>query len=194
MSIIHDALKKVQQTSNAGISTSTPPAQEPAQLSKKNSAPDRTSILLFVATTCAIVAIIFAALPQFAPKKPIIIPALVTDANTPSHREAKQPPDINAKNTPSTAGTSSLTVTNDVNAPATPTAPSPTQKIADPNDPLSSIKIEGVLDMGGKKAVLINGNVYEEGQTIHDRIISEITFDTLTILDEGRKRTFPIKP
>lgn len=89
-------------------------------------------------------------------------------------------------------------------AVAVPTVPAQSQHVpvkepqahkpVDPNDPLGSVQIEGVLERGGKKTVLINGNIYEEGQTIYGRIIMQISFDELTLIENGRKRVLRIKP
>ena len=190
MSIIHDALKKVQQTNNAGLPTPPTPSQETAPSPETAKAQDKTSLPLLVAVICAVVAMIFAALPQFTPKKTTAPSTPVAAAPVSPAVPTKQP-------VPEPAAPSTNTISKAVaNAVAAPTQPpsAPVQKIVDPNDPLSSIQIEGVMDMGGKKAVLINGNVYEEGQTIHGRIISSITFDSLTVMENGQKRIFPIKP
>jgi hypothetical protein len=194
MSIIHDALKKVQQTNPGGAPTASLNSQEPAQAPEPTKTQDKTSIPLLVAALCAVIAMVFAALPQFTPKKnatpsaaAVITPVSIT---TPS-----QPVSEPTLSAPIATGPSANTVSQAVaHAVAAPPAPTPTQRVIDPNDPLSNIQIEGIMDMGGKKVVLINGNVYEEGQTIHGKIISEISFDSLSVIDEGRKRTFKIKP
>ena len=51
------------------------------------------------------------------------------------------------------------------------------------------------MDMGsGKKVALISGNIYEEGQTILGRIIAEISVDSITVMDNGKKRILPVNP
>ena len=198
MSIIHDALKKVQQTNNAGPSTPPPYSQEPSQEPAQQPRPqDKISIPLLVAAICAVIAMLFAALPVVTPKKISTAPAQTTQApvapvTVQPVQEApaavvkpQEPP-------PPSSDTMSKAIANAMAVPTTPALP--VQKIIDPNDPLSGVQIEGVMDMGGKKAALINGNVYEEGQTIYGRIITEITFDTLTVIENGQKRTLPIKP
>ena len=47
--------------------------------------------------------------------------------------------------------------------------------------------------MGGKVVALINGNIYEEGQTVNGRLIAEITFDSVTIMENGNKRIMSTK-
>jgi hypothetical protein len=196
MSIIHDALKKVQEKNNAG--PVQPPAayQEPVQPTEQTKPQDKISIPLLVAVICAIVAMIFAALPQLTPRKisAPLHPGVTTQSPTVTEQKTLElKPVANEPEGPS-SDTVSQAVANEVSSPVTPAIKPSTQKIVDPNDPLSGIQIEGVMDMNGKKAALINGNVYEEGQTIYGKIISEITFDSLTIIDNGRRRIFPIKP
>ena len=195
MSIIHDALKKVQAASpeKSPEKTTPPPASAQGPSPK---APEKTSVPLWVAAACALIAMIFAVLPQITPKQPAATPAPATAPAEPVKPEAAAP----QTTTPSTnalakavSGAVAVPVVPKAEPPVPPQEQQPQQTI-DPMDPLSNIHIEGVIDMGGKKAVLINGNVYEEGQTIRGKIISEVTFETLTIMDDGRKRTFPIKP
>lgn len=196
MSIIHDALKKVQQTNNAGTPAPLAPYQEPVQPPEQPKPQDKISIPLLVAVICAIVAMVFAALPQLTPRKIAAPAAPAAVAQAPAALEKKQPDQkpAAAEPKPPSSDTVSKAVANAVASPVIPALKPPAQKIIDPNDPLSSVQIEGVIDMDGKKAVLISGNVYEEGQTIYNRIITEITFDTLTVIENGQKRTLPIKP
>jgi type II secretory pathway component PulC len=63
----------------------------------------------------------------------------------------------------------------------------------EPEDPLSLIRVQGIVQKEGKLAVLINDNVYEEGQTVFGRIIARVSPDTVTFMDNGRLRTFPVK-
>jgi hypothetical protein len=196
MSIIHDALKKVQQTNNAGTPTPTAPYQDPFQPPQQEKPQDKISIPLLVAVICAIVAMVFAALPQLAPRRISALPAPAATTQAPAAPEQKTPepkPVAAAPKTSSSAAVSKA-VANAVASPVMPAIKPSTQKIVDPNDPLSSIRIEGVMDLNGKKTALINGNVYEEGQTIYGKIISEITFDSLTVIDNGHKRIFSSKP
>jgi hypothetical protein len=175
MSIIHDALKKVQQTNNPGSVPPPAPLQEPGQRPDPKNVSNKTNIILLITTICAIVVMIFAALPQFTPKKTVPTPTPATQI-TQEKQTAAAPAAITAP------------------VSATPAPEMPAKKTNDPKDPLSSMQIEGVMDMEGKKVVLINGNIYEEGQTIHGKIISKIAIDSLTVMEDGKERTFPIKP
>ncbi len=46
----------------------------------------------------------------------------------------------------------------------------------------------------GKKVVLINGDIYEEGQSIEGKTISQITLKEVTIIDNGIKQILPVTP
>ncbi len=197
MSIIHDALKKVQKTNPAWPTQATGSVQAPLHQSRTGKETDKINIPLLVAAICAVVAMLFAALPHFAPKKDLSpAKAVARELNKPWTAPEPSPSTIKPP--------SNILIKAVTGAVAIPSVPAPVrdqsspepkvQKPADPNDPLSSIQIEGVMDMGGKKVVLINGNVYEEGQTIYGRIIMQITFDTFSVIENGKKRTFPIKP
>jgi hypothetical protein len=194
MSIIHDALKKVQQTNPGAAPLPPTPSQDPAQPSDPTKNQDRTNIPLLVAALCAIIAMIFAALPQVMPKKTAVptSPAAAIQVAITSEKKQLAPKTAAAQPPSPSAGTMSKAIANAMTSPVMP-AMKP-QKIVDPNDPLSSIQIEGVMDMDGKRVVLISGNIYEEGQTIYGRIIEKITFDDLTVIENGQKRIFPIKP
>ncbi len=195
MSIIHDALKKVQQTKPATPSTkSLPPV--PAQPPAKQD--DKVNIPLFVAALCAIVAMIFAALPYIAlkmnppPEQPA--PAATPIATPTPQKPPPPPPPLPTSKIMTNAILRAITIpilsTPAVTIPKT----RPLDKTTNSDDSFKDIQVEGVLDMGGKKAVLINGNIYEEGQTIYGKAISEITFNSLTIVDNGKKRTISVTP
>lgn len=192
MSIIHDALKKVQQNSNPAVPPPPASYQEPVPPPEPsgNKDHDKINIPLLVAAVCAVIAMLFAALPQFMPKKPL--PPLTHTAARPQPPAVETAPSVPPEPAAPSTNTMSKALASAVVTPSVP-VPKPTApKVIDPNDPISSLQIEGIMDMGGKKVALINGNVYEEGQTIYGRIISEITFDSLTILENGRKRILPI--
>lgn len=48
------------------------------------------------------------------------------------------------------------------------------------------LRLEGILETGGKKIALINGNIYEEGQTAENCTITTIHTQKVTISD-GKK-------
>ena len=196
MSIIHDALKKVQQMNNAGRSIPETPFQGPVPVPDQTGTRDKMNIPLLVAALCAVVAMAFAALPQLTAKKNAApaAPAVATQIPAAPKKEQPTPKPVTPAPQNPSANTMSKAVANAMASPVMPALKPPAQKIVDPNDPLSNIQVEGVMDMDGRKVALINGNIYEEGQTIYGHIISEITFDSLTIIENGRKRIFATKP
>ena len=191
MSIIHDALKKVQQMNNTGASLPQAPFPQPEPAPGPEPRGEKMNIPLLVAAVCAVVAMVFAALPQLTARK-AQAPAPAA-APAPRQEQPAPRPVAEAPRAPSERSMSEG-VASAVTPPALSAMKPPVQRIIDPNDPLSSIQVEGVMDMEGRKVVLINGNIYEEGQTIYGHIISEITFESLTIIENGRKRIFPSKP
>ena len=199
MSIIHDALKKVQQSNPGGAPKPAAPLPPQPRTPDPANMPERTNIPLLVAVLCAAIAMLFAALPHFTSKGPAASVKNEKPAALPQPAQ-NVPPPVPGPVPPSTHAMAQALA----GAVAVPTVPAGAQTVpvkeptprepADPNDPLGSVQIEGVLETGGKKAVLINGNIYEEGQTIYGRIIMQISFDELTVIDNGRKRVLRIKP
>ena len=57
----------------------------------------------------------------------------------------------------------------------------------------NEVHIEGIMSMGGKMTALINGDVYEEGQRVNGKTISDISFDSVTILDNGEIKILSTK-
>ena len=196
MSIIHDALKKVQRSNPGGTpqpAASTPPQP---QATVPVNVTDKINIPLLVAALCAIIAMLFAALPQIASRRPATPVETVSSAARPQPAQnlplpVSVPPSSHTMAKALAGAVAVPTVPSTVRFPVKEQAP---REPADPNDPLGNIQIEGVLETGGKKAVLINGNIYEEGQTIYGRIIMQISFDALTVIDNGSKRVLRIKP
>ena len=196
MSIIHDALKKVQRSNPGSTPEIAMPAPSQPRLPDPASGPDKISVPLLVAAICAAIAMLFAALPQIAAKRPAMTVERV-------HPAAPAPDLLSSTSVP--VPPSAQTMARALaDAVAVPTVPAQSQHVpvkepqahkpVDPNDPLGNVQIEGVLERGGKKTVLINGNIYEEGQTIYGRIIMQISFDELTLIENGRKRVLRIKP
>lgn len=73
----------------------------------------------------------------------------------------------------------------------------PAQKKAPPATPASgnAFRIEGVMDMGnGKKVILVNGKIYEAGQLLDGKLLEEITLDNIILIDNGMRKTIPIEP
>ncbi|MFH0754898.1 MAG: hypothetical protein V2A70_10065 [Candidatus Omnitrophota bacterium] len=183
MSIIHDALKKVQQT-QPPCAGATKPAKQPQSSQKLIKQNDNINIPLLVAAICAVVAMIFAALPYAALRINLQKPQ-PTRTILPQKKIVNQPA---TKDKISNAIT--LAVAPPVNLPAT--TPAPLTSTAD-NDNNVNIHLEGILDMGGKKAALINGEIFEEGQIINGKKILAITFNAMTLMDNGIEHKISLK-
>ncbi len=199
MSIIHDALKKVQQSRPENMPGPAVSAPVQPRTPDHANVTDKINIPLLVAAICAAIAMLFAALPHVAARKPAAIIETAKPSIMPQPAPKTQPQTVMPFFPSARTLAKAL-----AGAVAVPTVPSGAQDVSvkeppprnpiDPNDPLGSLQIEGVLERGGKKTVLINGNIYEEGQTIYGRIIMQISFDELTVIENGRKRVLRIKP
>jgi hypothetical protein len=185
MSIIHDALKKVQEK-NAKEAQRLPQAEapRPAAAATPPTTAQRPRENPF---TIALLGILIIGILAFG---------ILSNIPKPPHKgiaiSAYQIP-ISKNETPAL---SPLPATQPVAAkPVEAHAPAEPKPQVDPNDALASIRIEGIMDMGkGKRVALINGNMYEEGQTIYGQPITQVTLDSVTIVDNGKERIFPVKP
>ncbi|MBF0388104.1 MAG: hypothetical protein HQL20_09680 [Candidatus Omnitrophica bacterium] len=186
MSIIHDALKKVQSKTPSPVVTPPAPANAATSVPGKGptgNAPTDNSwssltILMAAVLTVAVV-VIFAVILKLANDTTKHAPRAVIPTSTEPAANTQKIPAVTDSTGPSTPAT--------VPQPAEPPATKPLAKN-------NSLKIEGVMDMGGKMVALINGEVYEEGQTVSGNLITMITFDSITIMENGTKKVLPIKP
>ena len=140
------------------------------------------SITVAVIVIFAVIYKLAADTTQHAPRA-VLSAALTASAapTTPKHRPVAPQPKATPALAPQTA------------SQATPEALPQIQPPAE-NVYTNSPRVEGVMSMGGKMVALINGDVYEEGQTINGHIIAMITFDSVTIMENGVKKILPIKP
>lgn len=54
------------------------------------------------------------------------------------------------------------------------------------------LKLEGIMQTNGRKIALINGNIYEEGQTAGTCTITAITAQNVTISDGKKELVLPV--
>jgi hypothetical protein len=165
MSIIHDALKKVQEKTapqppfSSPLNPITSPNTDPTP-PRQTSRPTLPWLLLSI-----IISIPLAISAFF-----LLWPHL--NATT-------------KKTIPASALSSPVATPAPVAVPMTATAP----------DTQSALRIEGVMDMGdGKKVALINGNIYEKGQSIQGKTISRITLEEITVINNGVEQVLPVTP
>jgi hypothetical protein len=146
MSIIHDALRKVQ-------------AQSPVNETPAAADTSRHPLTIIIAVVLSFtILIIFGILYKLT-------------VDTTRHGQA-------ATSTPPAR----------ITAPQHPSS-APTAGPINSNDP----RVEGVMDMSGTMRALINGNVYEEGQSFNGLTITKISFDTITVVENGAERKLPVK-
>jgi hypothetical protein len=165
MSIIHDALKKVQNE--------TPPEVETLP-------PKKNKIKPVLALICAIV-IILGSLGFFYKQWHVYFPTVKKSAKSPENlvplaRLIVNPP----KPPPKPLGPSSPT-----ELPAIPNT-------ADP-DAFVTLNIHGVMSDGPNNVVLINDQVYQEGDEVDGVKIVKISLDSITVINNGKEETIRVK-
>lgn len=168
MSIIHDALKKLQNNKKADEFPSPPSPQfetgpvsaQPDVTPTPASQPKVPTRVLIAALTLLslTVAVIFFFLIKLA-------------AQTNVHP--------------------TLTAVQKSTAPAETTAPA-ASKPANAAAAQEAIKLEGIIEMGGRKLALINGGVYEKGQTVGGHVIQEIDETGIKVSKDDQTHTIPI--
>jgi len=183
MSIIHEALKKVQRTTPSGPATT--PAY-PATAATGTPAPTAaapkpaTTPLTIISLTVLGVAV-------------ITVLAILTKLAVETTQHPRMISSVHQ--TPAVAAPQPA-------VPATPKVPAPPLAAAiEPPVPAANaatsetpFKIEGIMDMGNKKVALINGNVYEEGQTVNGLMITSIGLDHVTVMENGTPRVIATRP
>lgn len=173
MSIIHDALKKVQkatlkqtpQREAAPFKDNSPDVTPTLKLNNisHNVQPLSPLTIIVMSVTGTIVFILMIVLIRLAlntaePAQPL------TQKDAPVSEPLKTLPLVKATN------------------------PTSTQNRKEPEN---LFKIEGIMDTGSKKVVLINGGIYEEGQTLNGAIITAITSNSVILEKNGTKITLP---
>jgi hypothetical protein len=166
MSIIHDALKKVQNGKQSspdgngpvsGAPDASQPVPGPASDRPKEPSPaipKPVLISLMAVVSIVVIALLFILLGLA--RQTSIHPTIVPET----------PP---------------LKVSVSV---ASPTQPAP---------PLEQLKLEGIMNMGEKKVALINGSIYEEGQTVDGMTVVKVTESNVTVLENGVEKVLKIK-
>ena len=202
MSIIHDALKKVQRglassksdktppyqqtetQKNTGYLYATPPAEDSTQVEQLAVAPKKSlqnKIKSLVAFICAMAIIVFSvryALEQFKKDIPQVkrlatksFYKLINKKDLPVFK-TKAPKDLKPL--------AQLTV-NSPAVPNTPQVPAPL-----------NLKIHGIMANGSSNLVLINDDVYQEGDEVEGAKIVKINLNSITLLNNGKEETIRI--
>ena len=61
--------------------------------------------------------------------------------------------------------------------------------VASAEEPL---RLEGIMNMGGKRVALINGSIYEEGQAVEGMTVIKVTETNVTVQANGIERVLKI--
>ena len=196
MSIIHDALKKVQEKTphhDQGVAAgplddlSGPDSSWQSPSATKPAAPlPRRFIVLGVVLTIVVVVILVVLIrlaqkttahPVHAAASPAVQAAAPKTSLIDAIKSAVAGPSAPATLTP-IPGASSVNVST---------------KAQNPAPEAGALHLEGIMVMNGKKVALLDGEVYEEGQAVDGKIIAEIAPDSITVMDNGTKKIIPLK-
>jgi len=183
MSIIHDALKKVQQNMQDKPNSSA--AEQSAEtIEVLPSAKKRLSVknILLILLSIAVISLsIYFILLEINRQYPRLLPFNPSKISLPALKrtQASKPlPHVAAAAAPAPLSTPTTTSITD-----TPTA----------EKPAFVLTIQGVMASGNHHIALINNKVYEVGSIIDGRKIVEISLNAVTIEYEGKQQEIPIK-
>lgn len=213
MSIIHDALKKVQQglseekKENTGYLYSTP-SETPPKIVKEKPVERLTStksqIKSLLAMLCAILitgACIVLLIHQINTYFPDLLRTVKSSYYRLIHKE--EVPDFKTKKVlvPLAKITVLPPAPKPVIPPATPAAARPittnTATAAIPAPPAETkpqtLNIHGVMSNGSQNVVLIDDQVYQEGDEVDGIKILKINLDSITILNNGQEQSIRVK-
>lgn len=207
MSIIHDALKKVQQTlapqtrqapaAPSGIAPKdpayifgAPPAvetlTETVEKAPRQKPPVKNKILSLFATACIVLitsAITIASINYIYQQYQNDIPTVKNFAkksfNRLIHKEEPLAFETKAPKDRKPLGTFTIN-------------PSAGSAITKPPAP-TTLNIHGVMSNGSNNLVLINDQVYQEGDEVDGAKIVKINLDSITVNINGTEQTIPVK-
>jgi len=202
MSIIHDALKKVQQqltppspkTDDIQIQTPTTDEEPVEYLDStapiappKPKPPIKNKIQSMYVVTCTVLitlAVTIASGTYIYQQCQNDIPKVQNLAKKSFDKliHKKELPEFKPLAPPPLKSLAQLTVN-----PATTKTPSPTKL-----EPIT-LDIHGIMANASGNLVLINDQVYQEGDEIDGTKIVKINLDSITVLNNGTEQTIPVK-
>jgi hypothetical protein len=176
MSIIHDALKKIQL--NSGIETLPRVAQQTAN----QKSPTQNKIKSIFTLGC-VVAIVAASIlyisQQFQSNIPKVKSLLQKPSDQSIRKEELPAPKVKAPEN------------------LVPPSPPPTNLPAIADTPKTStpvtLNIHGVMSNDTGNVALINDQIYQEGDTVDGVKIVKISLDSVTVINNGKKEIIPVK-
>jgi hypothetical protein len=200
MSIIHDALKKVQRSMETNPSQVNPANGNPEEIVEvlPSSSPNTTKnpVSAFFLTLCAVIIIggsciyimnqIKQKYPHFLSGIHFKLPFAEKFHTTSSKKHVISP----SSNHPSTVN-SLARVTIPVSNTPSENGPSSTSSTV-ASLPLI-LNIQGIMASGNQNLALINNNVYEEGSVIDGIKILKINLDALIIEHNGKQETVAVR-
>jgi hypothetical protein len=177
MSIIHDALKKVQKSMQKNPDTSTPTTSSEGFIETLSSpeSQQKSSSAQWIPTLVLVTLAVGGAFLYLRMQKnhqPKHLAEIVTAAPV-----KVAPPKV--VSTPVPTPPASTT-------PA-PVAPTPAAK------PKPVLNIQGVMAQGSKNVALINDGIYEEGSVVEGQKILKISLNAITVEHDGHQEIIPIK-
>ncbi len=194
MSIIHDALKKIQRGRLTAKANQTPvnePAPEPqaqeteeTQLSKPSAPKKINSVLALVCAVVITVVALSSIFQQFRKDMPLAQRWAKASFLKLIHKDV--PPEFKTRKPEDLKPLAKITIAPPaaVNSPAAAnTAKSPAGLTLD---------IHGVMANASGNLVLINDQVYQEGDEVDGAKIVKINLDSVTILNNGKEETIRV--
>jgi hypothetical protein len=198
MSIIHDALKKIQQGQQTPpkndetplfASPIKPAEQEPPAI--ELSAPKKNKTTSALAVICALVFTIGALIFCYRQMN-TYFPQLKRAAKSSFYKliHKKEIPDFKTKAPQDLVPLAKITVN-----PPKPLSPSNVSTIATTAQhglPVT-LSIHGVMSNGSGTLVLINDSVYQEGDDVDGVKIVKISLNSITVINNGKEETIYVK-
>jgi len=191
MSIIHDALKKIQQGQ-------TPKASETPEV--KTLPPRQNKIKPVLALLCAVVIILWS-FGSFYKQLHAYFPKAKKLAKSSFYKliHKEEIPNSKTKAPENLIPSAKLTVNppKPLNPPKPSSPSSPTNLPAisntlKPNVP-QTLNIHGVMSNGPNNLVLINDQVYQEGDDVDGVKIVKISLDSITVINNGKEEKIRVK-
>ncbi len=188
MSIIHDALKKVQWAKTNGTEGTPqegPANTETAALPMKNKWSSLLAMVLAVVITAGSLWYIYA---QFKTQWHDQVPRVQRMAKASLYKliNKKEVPVLQPKPPAELKPLAKITI----NAP--PVTVDTTNPAAKPPAPLT-LNIHGIMSNASGNLVLINNSVYQEGDEIEGAKIIKISLDSITVNNNGIEQTIPVR-
>ncbi len=188
MSIIHDALKKVQQNLDKKTDEDiiVIPSQNPVTPQPSKSLTGRETPWLMISLALIIIATsVFFIYKQLN----TLSPSFRTWMHTASKKTEQIIPAV-IKASPKAAAVTPMAQV--IVAPAAVKTDQPAAAVTTTMPP-QTLNVLGVMAQGNQNLVLIDDKVYQEGDTVDGVTIVKITINEIQVLNNGKAETIPVK-